>query len=281
MSLLDAGAELLLAYAAQKYTVPLPVEACNAFLRACAGPSLDSKATTAAALALLHGMHAPLPAPNLDTFSAVTLCMLAHLDNGMPAYQLLVQLHEQVLPQLHVQLGTGPQAAKVYQAAMAAFNTPDAQTGERLHASSVIQTVMLMAQHGMAGLTARGCELLLEAVDDYNEQWLRSTFGDAFLDEVEAVFIGDKVLASSADVVLFPALPVPAFVIRQLDAQREYLDFAEGDIPDFMVPPEAWPTYHRRLQSQEVQDTPGEEVNAAQLLQQQYGHLLPKDGSHR
>ena len=122
MSLLVVGADLLLAYAAQKYSVPLPVEACNAFLRACTGPSADRKPSTAAALALLHGMHAPLPAPNLGTFSAVTLCILAHLDDGMPAYRLLVQLHEQVLPQLHAQLGTGPQAAKVYQAAMAAFN---------------------------------------------------------------------------------------------------------------------------------------------------------------
>ncbi len=217
----------------------------------------------------------------LKTVSAVMLCMLAHLDQGMPAYQLLVQLHEQVLPQLHAQLGTGPQAAKLYQAAMAAFNVPDAQTGQRLHAPSVIQTVMLMAQHGMAGLIARGCELLLEAVDDYNEQWLRSTFGDAFLDEVEAVFLGDKVLASSADLVLFPALPVPALVVRRLDAQRAYLDFAEDDMPDFMVPVEAWPTYNMRLQSQEVQETPSEEADAAQLLQQQYGHLLPKDGSNR
>ncbi len=106
LSMLVAGAELLLAYAAQKYNEPLPVEACNAFLHACTGPSTDRKAGTAAALALLHGMHAPLPAPNLKTFSAVTLCMLAHLDDGMPAYQLLVQLHERVLPQLHAQLGT-------------------------------------------------------------------------------------------------------------------------------------------------------------------------------
>jgi len=278
VSLHDAGAELLLAFAAQKYNVPLPIEACNAFLRACTGPSTDRKASTAAALSLLHGMHAPLPAPTLQTFSAVTLCILAHLDDGMPAYQLLVQLHEQVLPKLHAQLGTGPRAAKVY---LAAFNAPNAQTGQRMHAPSVIQTVLLMAQHGMAGLTARGCELLLEAVDDFNEQWLRSTFGDAFLDEVEAVFIGDKVLTPSADLVLFPALPVPALVVRKLDAQRAYLDFAEGNMPDFMVPPEAWPTYHMRLQSQEVQETPREEVDVAQLLQQQYGHLLPKDGSHK
>jgi len=141
--MLVAGAELLLAYAAQNYNVPLPVEACNAFLRACTGPSTDRKASTAAALALLHGMHAPLPAPNLETFSAVTLCILAHLDNGMPAYQLLVHLHEQVLPKLHAQVGIGPQAAKVYQAAMAAFNALDAQTSQRLHAPSVIHTVML------------------------------------------------------------------------------------------------------------------------------------------
>jgi len=134
VSLLDAGAELLLAYENQKYSMPLPVEACNAFLHACTGPATDRKAITAAALALLHGMHAPLPTPNWETFSAITLCMLAHLDDGMPAYQLLVQLHEQVLPQLHVQLGTGSQAVKVYQAAMAAFNAPDAQTGQCIRA---------------------------------------------------------------------------------------------------------------------------------------------------
>ncbi len=39
------------------------------------------------------------------------------------------------------------------------------------------------------GLTARGCELLLEAVDGYSEDWLRQTFGDVFFDRVEAVYI--------------------------------------------------------------------------------------------
>ncbi|DBA68818.1 TPA: hypothetical protein ACH3X2_013306 [Trebouxia sp. C0005] len=52
-----------------------------------------------------------------------------------------------------------------------------------------------MSQHGMDEIAAWGCGLLLEAVDDYNEQWLRNTFGDAFLGEVEAVFMSDKVMS--------------------------------------------------------------------------------------
>ncbi|DBA96187.1 TPA: hypothetical protein ACH3X1_015665 [Trebouxia sp. C0004] len=226
---------MLLAYAAHKYNVPLPVEACNAFLRSCTCPSTDKKASTAAALALLHGLHAPLPAPNLKTFYAVTLCILAHLDNGMPAYQLLVQLHEQVLPKLHARCTDRSKIACTI-----------GQSDGDAHGS---------ARHGWTH-----CSGLLEAVDDYNEQWLRSTFGDTFLDEVEAVFIGDKVLASSAELAMFPALPKPALIVRKLVAQRTYLDFADGDMPDFMVPPETWSTYHMRLQSQEVQETPSEEV---------------------
>lgn len=52
---------------------------------------------------------------------------------------------------------------------------------------------MLGAQHGMAGCTAQGCELLLEAVES---AVTAKHLQDAFLDEVEAVFVIDEVLAS-------------------------------------------------------------------------------------
>ena len=131
----------------------------------------------------------------------------------MPAYQLLVQLHQQVLLKLHMQFGKGPETAKVYYAAMAAFNTTELSTNQRPHTAFCIQTMLLMAQNGLPGLGAKGCELLLEAVDEYSEDWLCQTFGDAFFDKLEAVFLGDKVLATARDVVPFPPMSLPNLVI--------------------------------------------------------------------
>ncbi len=265
----------MLAHHEQKYSKPLTVEACTAFLRCCTKASSNKAQYAEAALMLMRGMQSPLPLPDMETFSAVTLCVLSTHDDGEPAYQLLVQLHQQVLLKLHTQLGTGQGTAKVYHAAMTAFNTTDAETSLRPHLASCIQTLLLMAQNGLSGLTATGCELLVETVDEYSEEWLRQNFGDAFFDKVEAVYVGDKVLATARDVVPFPPLSVPKLVVRQLDTQKAYLDFAEGDMPHFMLPADAWPTYHMRHTTHADVEA-SEQIDAAQLLQQQYGHLLSK-----
>ena len=161
-----------------------------------------------AAVRLMKGMQSPLPLPNIETFSSVTQCVLSKLHDGMPAYQLLSQLHQQVLLKLHMQFGKAPETAKDYYAAMAAFNTTDYSTNQR-HTASCIKTMLLMAQNGLPGLSAQGCEHLLEAVDEYSKDWLRQTFGDAFFHKVEAVFLGDKVPATAGDVVPFPPMFSP------------------------------------------------------------------------
>ena len=205
------GANLMLAY--HKYTTFLSVEACNAFLRCCFKASSSTANKAEAAVRLMRGMQSPLPLPDTETFSSVTTCVLFQLHDGMPAYQLLVQLHQQVLLKLHMQFGKGPETAKVYYAAMAAFNTTELSTNQRPHTAFCIQTMLLMAQNGLPGLGAKGCELLLEAVDEYSEDWLCQTFGDAFFDKLEAVFLGDKVLATARDVVPFPPMSLPNLVI--------------------------------------------------------------------
>ena len=276
-----AGADLMLAYHEQKYSMPLSVEACNAFLRCCTEASSSTANNAEAALRLMSGMQPPLPLPDMETFLTVTTCVLSKLYDGTPAYQLLVQLHQQVLVKLHMQFGKELETAKVYYAAMAAFNTTDFTSNQRLHTASCIQAMLLMAQNGLPGLTATGCELLVEAVDEYSEDWLRQTCGVAFFDNLEAVFVGDKVLATARDVVPFPPMSLPKLVIRQLDTQKAYLDFAEGDMPHFMIPADAWPTYHIRKTTQQADVGSPEHVGDAQLLQQQYGHLLSKESKRR
>ncbi len=145
------GADLVLAYPEQKYSVPLQVEACNAFLRCCLKASSSTANKAEAAVRLMRGMQSPLPLPDMETFSSITKCVLSKLRDGVPAYQLLVQLHQQVLLKLHMQFGKAPETAKVYYAAMAAFNTTDLSTNQRPHTASCIQTMLLMAQNGLPG----------------------------------------------------------------------------------------------------------------------------------
>ncbi len=143
-----AGAALMLAYHEQKYSMPLSVKACNAFLRCCTKAPSNTANSVEAALKLMRGMQSPLPSPDMETFSAVTVCVLSNLNDGVPAYQLLVQLH-QVLLKLHMQFGTGAETAEVYHAAMADFDATDAETHQRPHVASCIQTLLLMAQNGL------------------------------------------------------------------------------------------------------------------------------------
>lgn len=82
------GADLMLAYHEQKYSMPLSVEACNAFLRCCTEASSSTANNAEAAVRLMSGMQPPLPLPDMETFSAVTTCVLSKLCDGTPAYQL-------------------------------------------------------------------------------------------------------------------------------------------------------------------------------------------------
>ncbi|DBA83201.1 TPA: hypothetical protein ACH3X2_006718 [Trebouxia sp. C0005] len=162
-----------------------------------------------AAVRLMRGMQSPLPLPDMGTFSCVITYVHLKLHDCMPAYQLLMRTHQQVLLKLHMQSGKAPETAKDYHAAMADFDTTNLSANQRPHTPTCIQTMLLMAHNGLLELSAKGCKLLLEAVDE--------------------------VLASAEDAVTFPPMSPAALVIQQLDTQKAYLDFAEDDMPHFMV----------------------------------------------
>jgi len=48
-----------------------------------------------------------------------------------------------------------------------------------------------------------------------------------------------------------------------------------------MIPADAWPTYHMRKTTQRADVESSGQNDAAQLLQQQYGHLLSKDAKRK
>lgn len=196
-----------------------------------------------AVLSLLDGMQSPLLSPNVNTFCAVANCLVAQLGHGVPAHHLVTQLHEFVLPKLHSQLGKGVFTAKVYVVVMRAFSRGDSVAQVQSFQAATLQLILLMAQNGIEGLSSEACNFLVEAIDGYNKSWVQDTFGTAFVIEVEDVYLGEKQLASPADVVSFQKLEAPMLHSRQLDTNLSYMDFKEGDLPDFMVPPDVWHTY--------------------------------------
>lgn len=133
---------MLLAFP-QHYKEPLPVDACNVFSHQCINLP-DAAAGTKAVLSLLGGMQSPLPNPNLHTYSAVADCLVGQLQHCVPAYHLVAQLHDHVLPKMHQQLGTGMHTSEVYIILMRAFNRA-ASTSHVQTQASTIQLVLLMA----------------------------------------------------------------------------------------------------------------------------------------
>ena len=105
----------------------------------------------------------------------------------MPAYQLLMRTHQQVLLKLHMQSGKAPETAKDYHAAMADFDTTNLSANQRPHTPTCIQTMLLMAHNGLLELSAKGCKLLLEAVDEYSKDWLRQTLGTHCLTKLRLI----------------------------------------------------------------------------------------------
>ena len=52
-------------------------------------------------------------------------------------------------------------------------------------------------------------------------------------------------------------------------------------MPHCMIPAGAWSAYHLRRSTQQANVEPSEHMDGAQLLEQQYGHLLSKDSKRR
>ena len=278
----------MLAYPEQGFSVHLQLGDCHAFLQQCMAPSEVSRSTAdcqEAVFDLLNGMCPPhMPPPDVHTFTVVVDSMLADMTAGVPPYEVLVQLHRKVFPVLHKALGTGPNACLVYEQVLTGF-AADSKTGRPCDATQTVQTVLLMAQHGVPGLSERCCELLIDALDPYTEEWVQATFGQEFLAAVEAVAYGDKELPPSNSIVPFSSVALPRLAVSQLD-NAAYLTLLDEETPDWMIPAELQWQHFESLRegaaadSEDSQDpdavTSDSGHDAAQELQKEYGHLLTR-----
>lgn len=107
-----AGAAMLLAYKTN-YKQHLEVAACNSFIHRCISHSAEAGGRgTRAVILLLEGMQHPLPSPNLETFCAMTECIITQLNHDVPSYHLVTQLYQHVLLRLQEQLGCGSELCR-------------------------------------------------------------------------------------------------------------------------------------------------------------------------
>ena len=286
---LCTGSKLLLAYPEQDFSVPLQLEACHAFLQQCMAPSEVSRSTTdfqEAVFDLLNGMCPPhMPTPDVHTFTLVVDSMLGDswmIGADVPPYEVLVQLHMRVLPLLHRALGAGSDACLVYEQVLTGL-AADSKTGRPCDATQTVQAVLLMAQHGVPGLSERCCELLIDALDPYTEEWAQATFGQEFLAAVEAVAYGDKELPPSNSIVPWSSVAFPRLAVSQLD-NAAYLTLLDEETPDWMIPAQLQWQHFESLReaadSEHNQDLDAVTVDsggdAAHELQKEYGHLLTR-----
>ncbi|KAL3162334.1 hypothetical protein ABBQ32_010017 [Trebouxia sp. C0010 RCD-2024] len=272
------GANMLKSYQDKAYTLLLSVSDCDTFIKLCMsdlpanGSTEQSVATEtqegiSAALCLLHHMkQTSLPAPAVSTFTLATLCVLAQLRAGLPAHQDLMQLQQAVWAHMH----TGDDST-AYLAALDVFQ-----------GTQGVQTAVLMSQNGISGLCSDASLALVCAMKEHHDAWLRETFGDGFVAELE-------VLANSTGPgpawLPFPAHPLPKLSVVQLDGKPSHLGVAAGDTPWWMVPATAWHhghiVSHAAAKQQASPSEPGPELSAAEQLAAEYGHLEKAGKSKR
>ncbi len=109
---------MLLAYHDQPYSMPLTALLCEAFISQCikriqAGDS-QTDCQEAVLAIIQHMQHPSMPRPTANSFILVTECLLTDVTSDMPAYQLPVQLQQQVWEKMHQELGSGPDTVQAY-----------------------------------------------------------------------------------------------------------------------------------------------------------------------
>lgn len=266
----SAGARMLRLYHEEAYAPPLLVSDCDTFLQLCkageqAGGSLAD--SLSAALSLLHHMkQTSLPAPAVTTCALATHCLLAQLTDGVPAHQVLVQLQQEVWHDMQKETAAGAHESAAYLPALSVFDGTEA-----------VQTVLLMAQNNVSGLSGDACLALVLLMEDDQLAWMRQVFSAKFMDELETMAESASQSTTQSAWLGFPDCPVPRLSVVQLTADIAYFEVAGGETPLWMVPMAAW--QHGRMPVKSVAEQlqpPSEQVtelSAAEQLAADYGHL--------
>ncbi|KAL3141226.1 hypothetical protein ABBQ38_003567 [Trebouxia sp. C0009 RCD-2024] len=270
------GAHMLTSYHDKAYSIPLSVSDCDTFIKLCMqgwpgsteeGMEVDTQEGISAALCLLHHMkQTSLPAPAVSTFTQATLCALAQLKAGVPADQVLMQLQQDVWAHMHTDDDTT--------AYLAALNVFEGTHG--------VQTAVLMSQNGVSGLCGDACLALACVMEEDQEAWLRETFGDAFVDELQMLADSTSPEPVRLD---FPAHPLPQLSVVQLGGKPSHLGVADGDTPWWMVPATAWQhgltVNHAASKHIEPPVDKAAQLSDADQLAAEFGHLENANRSKR
>lgn len=269
---------MLKSYHDKAYTLLLSVSDCDTFITLCmSSPPADGSTAeyieeciqeaSSAALCLLHHMEqTSLPAPAVSTFTQATLCALAQLRAGVSAYQVLLQLQQDVWSYMHTRDGNTSY--------LAALNVFEGTQG--------VETAVLMSQNGVSGLCRGACFALACVMEEHHEAWLRDTFGQAFVNELQMLADSTSPEPVRLD---FPAHALPTLSVVHLDGRPSHLGVADGDTPWWMIPPTAWQhgqsvklaAVKQKQSSSDLRP----ELSAAEQLAAEFGHLEKAGKSRR
>ena len=277
------------------YGVMSSLHTCEKVIRLCNQRIADNNISTdsqEAIWTLLQQMQSPaLTKPTVNTFVLAMESVLAAHDgvDSVPLHHALVLLQQNVWSRMHQVLGSGGETLSAYAPYLTRL------TDSLDVAAETVQTVLLMAQNGLAGVSSAACVALaynlndLADLDDEQTQWMQDTFGAKFVHTVQAVAIATlsdvntTKLASIA--VRFPKQHLPKVSEVDLSDGTAVFALQLGCTPFWLWSSAARqdPSFVREVQSREtqVQDSDNQpdtvpdaaQPSAAEQLVAQYGHV--------
>ena len=221
--LVPAGTLMLLADPSLHLNPQLFVEACQECIRTITArikAGEDSSLCLEAIWTLLQQQQPPrLPQPDLSMFVLAAEAVVAASQQDIPALQAVVLLQQHVWGPIK----DDPSAISAYLPALNAWDQ-----------GAAVQTVLLMAQNGLASLDYESCLFVCCNIEELQLEWIREKFGTSFVEQLEAVAESDPESSCQA-VVFFPDLPLPKLTIVQLSRGAECLVLQGQDTPWWML----------------------------------------------
>ena len=290
-----AGTKMLVAHHSH-YGVTPSLHTCHQLMRICNQRMTDDSISTycqEAVWALLQQMPSPaLPKPTVDTFVLATECAFAgpSVDDVPLLHHALVLLQQNVWSRMHHVLGCGADTMSAYDCYLTKLsNSHDV-------AAEAVQTVLLMAQNGLAGVSSAACVALVFTLNDLADpndeqtQWMQDTFGAEFVQQVVQA-VEDHIDSDEESdnmeglAVSFPSQYLPK--VSQVELADGSVVFALqlGFTPFWMWSSVARQDPHfvkemqaRQIQVQEIDNQPDTvpdtaQLTAAEQLVAQYGQI--------
>lgn len=210
-----------------------------------------------------------LPQPTVDTFVLATELVLAGLrcNSSVPHYHTLVTLQQNVWQRMHSALGSEAATCAAYAPSLEVLDST----------AETVQTVLLMAQNGLAGLNSESCFALALHLDDSLgvTSWMQNAFGADFVDQVQAV--ANHGGENNSIAVKFPSHELPKLSVIQLNDGTSVFALQAGYTPAWMRPATVWdPQLMQELDARAStgklgSDSPAIALSAAETLRLQYG----------